>query len=136
MNVSVPINYLAVIVAAAVNYAIGSLWYGVLFAKSWMKLTGMKEMKVTAVSVVVALVGAFFTSWILAHSLVFAGAFMKTSGIGLGLTTGFFNWLGYIAPVTIGVVIYEKKPFSLWILTNAYWLISLLVMGIILAYWT
>jgi hypothetical protein len=33
-------------------------------------------------------------------------------------------------------VSYEKKPFSLWILTNAYWLISLLVMGIILALWT
>jgi hypothetical protein len=56
-----------------------------------MKLNGMKEMKVTVVSVIVGLVGAFFTSWVLAHSLVFAGTFMKTSGIGLGLTTGFFQ---------------------------------------------
>ena len=132
----VPVNYLAVVVAALVNYVIGSLWYGVIFSKSWMKLAGMKEMKVTAVSVIVALVGAFFTAYILAHAVIFAGSYMKTSGIGLGLTTGLFNWLGFIAPVTIGVVIYEKKPFMLWVLTNAYWLISLLVMGIILALWT
>jgi hypothetical protein len=132
----VPVNYLAVVVAALVNYVIGSLWYGVIFSKSWMKLAGMKEMKVTAVSVIVALVGAFFTAYILAHAVIFAGSYMKTSGIGLGLTTGLFNWLGFIAPVTIGVVIYEKKPFMLWVLTNAYWLISLLVMGVILALWT
>ena len=132
----VPVNYLAIVVAALVNYVIGSLWYGVIFSKSWMKLAGMKEMKVTAVSVIVALVGAFFTAYILAHAVIFAGSYMKTSGIGLGLTTGLFNWLGFIAPVTIGVVIYEKKPFMLWVLTNAYWLISLLVMGVILALWT
>jgi hypothetical protein len=132
---NVPINYLAVVVAALANYIIGSLWYGVIFSKTWIKLNGIKEMKVTAVSVIVGLVGAFFTSWVLAHALVFAGTFMKTSGVGLGLTTGLFNWLGFIAPVTIGVVIYEKKPFSLWILNNAYWLISLLIMGVILALW-
>jgi hypothetical protein len=101
-----------------------------------MKLKGMKDMKVTAVSVIVALVGAFSTSWVLAHSLIFGATCLKMSGVGAGVMTGFFNWLGYIAPATIGVVIYERKPFGLWILTNAYWLISLVVMGIILALWT
>jgi hypothetical protein len=131
----VPVNYLAVVIVALVNYAIGSIWYGVLFRKSWMKLAGMSEMKVTAVSVVVALIGAFFTSYILAHAVIFASAYLKTSGVGAGLTTGLFNWLGFIAPVTIGVVIYEKKPFMYWVLTNAYWLVSLLVMGVILSVW-
>jgi hypothetical protein len=131
----VPVNYLAVVIVALVNYAIGSIWYGVLFRKSWMKLAGMSEMKVTAVSVVVALIGAFFTSYILAHAVIFASAYLKTSGVGAGLTTGFFNWIGFIAPVTIGVVIYEKKPFMYWVLNNAYWLVSLLVMGVILSVW-
>ncbi len=65
----------------------------------------------------------------------FANEYLKTSGVGAGLMVGFFNWIGFIAPVTIGVVTYEKKPFALWVLNNAYWLISLLVMGIILALW-
>lgn len=41
------INYLAVLVAAVLNMAIGALWYSpVLFAKPWMKAIGksMKDM--------------------------------------------------------------------------------------------
>ena len=132
---SVPTNFLAVVVAALVNYIIGAIWYGVLFRNAWQKLSGTGEMKVNALSIILGLVGAFLMSFVLHHALFFANEYLKTSGVGGGLMVGFFNWIGFIAPVTIGVVTYEKKPFTLWILNNAYWLISLLVMGIILAVW-
>jgi hypothetical protein len=132
---NVPVNYLAVVVAAAVNYVIGALWYGVIFKNAWQKLSGVSEMKVTALSVILGIVGALLTSYVLQHALFFANEYLKTSGVGGGLMVGFFNWIGFIAPVTIGVVTYEKKPFTLWVLNNAYWLISLLVMGIILSVW-
>lgn len=132
---NVPVNYLAVVVAAIANYIIGSLWYGVIFRKAWMKLSGLSEMKVTAASVILGLIGALLTSYVLQHAIFFANEYLKTSGVGGGLMTGFFSWIGFIAPVTIGVVTYEKKPFALWIVNNAYWLISLLVMGIILSAW-
>lgn len=45
---------------------------------------------------------------------------------------GFWNWLGFIAPVTLGVVLWEGKPWKLWVLHNAYYLLALLVMGVIL----
>ena len=133
---AVPVNYLAVVVAALANYVIGVIWYALLFRKAWRRLSGASEMKVSAVSVIVALVGAFLMSWVLAHAIVFAGSFMKVSGVGAGVEAAVFNWLGFIAPATIAVVIYEKKPFGFWLLNNAYWLVSLLVMGIILSVWT
>lgn len=132
---NVPINYLAVVVAALANYIIGAIWYSALFSKPWQKLSGVSEMKVTAVSVIVALVGAFLTSYILDHALIFASEYLKTSGVGAGLMVGFLNWLGFIAPVTVGVVIYEKKSWGLWAINNGYWLVSLLVMGVILSLW-
>ncbi len=132
---SVPTNFPAVVVAALVNYVIGALWYGVIFRKAWQRLSGTGEMRVTALSVILGLIGAFLISYVLHHALFFANQYLKTSGVGGGLMVGFFNWLGFIAPVTIGIVTYEKKPFVLWVLNNAYWLISLLVMGIILAVW-
>jgi Protein of unknown function (DUF1761) len=132
---SVPTNFLAVVVVALVNYVIGALWYGVLFRNAWQRLSGTGEMKVTALSIILGLIGAFLTSFVLHHALFFANHFLGTSGVGGGLMVGLFNWIGFIAPVTIGVVTYEKKPFALWILNNAYWLISLLVMGIILSVW-
>ena len=133
---SVPVNYLAVVVAALANYIIGIIWYSAIFRRTWLRLSGVAEMKVTVLSVVLALVGALLTSYILAHAVIFAGTYMKTAGVGLGLTTGFFNWIGFIAPVTLGSVLYEKKSWGYWVLNNGYWLLSLLVMGIILALWT
>lgn len=48
---------------------------------------------------------------------------------------GFWNWLGFVAPVTLGGVLWEGKPWKLWGLNNGYQLLSLLVMGVILALW-
>jgi len=132
----VSVNYLAVVVAAVANYIIGAIWYAAIFRNAWTKLQGVSEMRMSALSVILSLVGAFVMSWVLAHALIFSAAYMKTSGIGAGLETGFFQWLGFIAPVTLGVVLYEKKSWALWLLNNGYWLVSLLVMGIILSVWT
>jgi hypothetical protein len=33
-------------------------------------------------------------------------------------------------------VVYEKRPWKLWLLDNGFWLLSLLVMGAILSLWT
>jgi len=67
----VPVNIWAVLVAALANYLIDAVWYSVLFGKQWLKLSGVSEMKVTPLSVVGALIGAFFTSFVLAHALVY-----------------------------------------------------------------
>ncbi len=131
----VHLNYGAVIVAAIANYIIGAIWYGALFGETWKKLSGISDMKPTPLNIAVGLISALVMSWVLAHALVFAGAYLKTTGVSAGLMTGFFNWLGFIATVTVGSVIYENKPWKLWFLNNGYWLISLLVMGTILAMW-
>ena len=41
-----PINWLAVLVAALVPTLIGFLWYSLLFEKAWMKASGMTEEKI------------------------------------------------------------------------------------------
>jgi hypothetical protein len=132
---AVPVNLLAVLVAALANYIIGTLWYTVLFGASWSKLSGIAEMKPSIGPIVLGFIGALLMSYVLAHALVYASSFMSMSGIGAGLMCGFFNWIGFIAPVTLGVVIYEKKSWGLWCINNSYWLVSLLVMGVILSLW-
>jgi hypothetical protein len=74
-------------------------------------------------------------SGVLAHSLVYASAYMKVTGVSAGLMAGFWNWLGFIAPVTLGVVLWEGKSWKLWFLQGGHYLVSLLVMGVILALW-
>ena len=129
------VNYLAVLVAAIANYVIATIWYAGLFAKTWQKLTGITNMKPALANIVLVFIGSLVLSFVLYHSIVFGNSYFKMSGISGGLMGGFFGWIGYIAPVTLSTKLYEKKPWGLWLLDNAFWLLSLLVMGIILSIW-
>lgn len=137
----VDINYIAVIAAAAANMVLGFLWYGPIFGAPWKRLMGfsnadMRAMKMTPLQAMVGgAIGALVMAYVLAHSLVFASAYTATVGIAAGLMTGFWNWLGFAVPITIGIVLWEDRPWRLWLLNSGYWLVSLLAMGVILALW-
>lgn len=136
----VPINYLSVIIAAIASMIIGFLWYGPLFGKQWMRLSGMTPQQIEQAkaggmssSYLIMFLGSLLMSYVLAHALVFASTYLHAQGITAGLTAGFWNWLGFIMPVTLGSVLWDKKPWKLWILNNGYYLVTLLVMGSIIA---
>ena len=139
----VPINYLAIVGAAIASMVIGGLWYGPLFGKTWFKLSGMSDAQVNAAkqkgmgkSYAIMFVGSLVMSYVLAHALFFASAYLGVHGVSAGFMSGFWNWAGFIAPVTLGVVLWEGKPWKLWFLTSGYYLVSLSVMAIILAVWS
>ncbi|MBI5644836.1 DUF1761 domain-containing protein [Candidatus Kaiserbacteria bacterium] len=140
----VPINYLAVIVAAIANMVLGFLWYGPLFGKTWSHLMGWGEMtpdkmaamqKKARLGYAVSFVGALVMAFVLAHALVFASTYLKVEGVHAGLAAGFWNWLGFVAPVTVGAVLWDGKPWKLWFINAGYYLVTLLIMGEILALW-
>ena len=136
----VPINYLSVLGAAVASMILGFLWYGPLFGKEWARLMGFTTDKMDAAkkkgmgkSYAIMAVGSLLMSYALAHNLIFGSAYLQMSGIEAGIMAGFWNWLGFIAPVTVGVVLWEGKPWKLWCITAGYYLVTLLVMGMILA---
>lgn len=138
----VPINLSAVLAAAMAKIFVESIWHGPLFGKVWMEWSGLTPDKIAAVKAkgmgkahLIALVSAVVMSYVLAHSLVFAAAYFKMAGVLAGVMCGFLNWLGFIAPVTLGTVLWEGKPWKLWLLLNSNYLVSLPIMGVILALW-
>lgn len=132
---NVPVNYGAVAVAALAGYLVGGLWYGPLFGEVWRKLSNVDELKPTPSVIAIGLVSSLVMSFVLSYALIYANTYHRASGVSSGILAGFFTWLGYIATVTVGGVIYENKPWKLWLVNNGYWLTSLLVMGAILAVW-
>lgn len=140
--VEVPINYLAVIVAAVANMIIGFLWYGPIFGKEWIAMMGftkeqMEEARKKSMNKTYALafVGSLLTAYVLAHALVFASSYMQVYGVSAGLSAGFWNWLGFVVPVLLGTVLWEGRSWKLWGLNVGYYLVSILVMSIILSIW-
>jgi|SRR3989344_51203 len=141
----VPINYLAVLASGVAAMILGSLWYGPLFGKQWIALMGFDQQKVAEMQAkgmqamwknyALMFVGALIMAYVLAHGLVFGNAYLGTGGISGGLQGAFWYWLGFIAPVTLGVILWDGKPWKLWFLNAGYYLALLLVMSVILALW-
>ena len=140
--VEVPINFIAVAGAAVASMVIGYLWYGPLFGKKWIALSGFTQEQMNAAKqkgmtkqYALMFVGSLVMAYVLAHALVFASAYLKVNGVSAGLMAGFWNWLGFVAPVTLGAVLWEGKSPKLWVLNNGYYVVTLLLMGVILALW-
>ncbi|MGB3922110.1 MAG: DUF1761 domain-containing protein [Minisyncoccia bacterium] len=135
------INYWAVLVAAVSSMAVGFLWYGLLFKKPWMAMMGyapevMSGMKMAAnKAYAIQFVASLVMAYVLSHVLVFATSYMNSSGWTSGASSGFWMWLGFVAPVSLGVVLWENKPWKLWYINASHYLVSLIVMGIILSLW-
>ncbi len=136
---TVDINLWAVLVAALANMVLGFYWYSPAgFGKAWMKESGMTEAKINAskkkgmnASYFLALVSAFVMAYVLAHIIDFAQATTLVEG----LQAGFWCWLGFVATVGTGMVLWDGKSWKLYGIIMGYYLVALLVMGAILATW-
>lgn len=138
----IPINYLAILAAAIANMALGFLWFGPLFGKKWLALSGRsaesldsEKSKGMAMTYVVQIVGALLMSYVLAHAIVFGTAYTGTVGIVGGLTAAFWYWLGFVAPVTVGDVLWNGRSWTFWSITAGYYLAAMLLMATTLSLW-
>lgn len=141
--IDIPINYWAVIVAAIVNFILGYLWFGPVFGKAWMKASGMQKPAVIDEAMKKSMmrgyagtfVGSLLMSYALSHFILFAAAYMGGSLMMSGLITAFWMWVGFILPVTVGVVFWDNKSWKYWTVTYTYYLVGLLAMAAILSSW-
>ena len=138
MVLGVNVNIVAVLVAAVVSTILGALWYGPLFGRTWMRLSGLGKAKPNQMkkkgmgkSYFLNFIATLVTAYVLAVFVVLAGA----TTIGTGVIVGFWVWLGFVATLTLGSVLWEGKSVNLYWLNNAYGLINLAVMAAILAVW-
>ncbi len=131
----VTLNYVAIVVAGLIQYVLGALWYGPLFGKQWVRLMKIDPKKMDKSNMGLryfgGLVTALLMTFILAHLVRYAGATTALEGMFIGV----IGWLGFIATVAFGSVLWENKPFSLYVLNTGYYLVCLLISGVILAVW-
>ena len=128
------LNWLAIIVAAASAFALGSLWYSpVLFVKRWMKESGITEesakeanmLKLFGLSFLLTIVAAFFLA-------MFIGA---DTGAGFGALAGFMAGLGWVFTFMGIIYLFEKKTLAHFLINSLYSIASLTLMGFIIGIW-
>lgn len=134
----ITVNYLAVVVAAVVAYAVGALWHSPAgFGKQWQHMMGlsaedMHKMPLTAgQAIALGFAVALLVSFVLAHLLVLVGAATADTALQLG----FWIWLGFLAPTLANGWLWEGKSFRLFGFNAFYALLNIEVMALILGLW-
>ncbi len=130
------VNFLAVLVSAIASMVIGSIWYGPLFGKQFMRVSGMDqwspekraEMKKSmGMTYLVQFIASLVTFYILARFMDDLGQ-MSVSG---GLTVALLAWIGFVVPIKLGDALWGGKMPMFW-LGIGNMLITLLAAGAII----
>ena len=128
------VNLLAVLTAAVLQFVLGWLWYGVLFAKPWKALVGVKEgEKSENAGGGMALI--FVANLILSFAIAQIMILTPSANFSKGTFEGVVCGLGFVIPPLIAQHIAEKKPFKLFGINALYWLIAMMLSGGLLACW-
>lgn len=128
------LNWLAIIVAAVSAFIIGGLWYSpLLFAKRWMKETGITEestkntnmIKIFGLSFILSTVASFFLA-------MFIGA---NAGASFGALAGFMAGVGWVFTFMGIIYLFEAKTMAHFLINSLYSVASLTLMGFIIGIW-
>jgi hypothetical protein len=125
------INLYAVFVAWIIHTASGLLWFQPkLFGNEWSKLTG-KELKPANKWLIPGLVGHLAMVFVLVIIIKMAN---MGNGLG-GLLVGLLGWIGFVVPLEIGELIWEKIPFRLFLIRIGNQFVGMGISGFILGAW-
>lgn len=128
------LNWLAIIVAAVSAFMLGGLWYSpIMFARRWMKETGITEettkntnmIKLFALAFILSLIAAFFLA-------MFIG---PKAGALFGAMAGFMAGLGWVFTFMGIIYLFEAKTMAHFLINSGYSVLSLTIMGAIIGVW-
>jgi hypothetical protein len=128
------VNWLSVIVATLVSFAIGSLWYTpATFGTIWMKEVGLDREKASKANMPLIFGTTFILQFIASLGLeLFLGKDATLlSGIAAGAIVSLI-WIGTSFGTTY---LFTQKSLRLYLIDVGYYLTLYLIMGAILGAW-
>jgi Protein of unknown function (DUF1761) len=133
-NALTAVNWLAIIVATAVAFALGGLWYSkFLFGKAWMQEVGLSEQSVADTNMRPILAGTALLQFVSATALaIFLGPESTwRTGLESGLIVG-VCWLATAYGITY---LFEQRSFRLFRINAGYYVVVFALMALIIGAW-
>jgi len=128
-------NYWAILVATIVAFFLAAGWYTAL-TQPWLKGIGRTAewFRATGVPPWVSPAGAFVFTFVMAIAISYVIQVTGPQTMERGMKTGFLLWLGFICTALGTEYLYELRPF-MFVINAGFWLISMVIMGVILGAW-
>lgn len=131
------LNLWAVLVSGVIYFVFGGIWYAAIFSKKYQEGLGFSpEVKAQAEKDFPKALAAHLLSGLIT-SFILAGVISVTASTTFisGIVTGFWMWLAFAFTINLNYLMFEKRPTSLFMLNNGFFLIAFAVMGGVLAVW-
>lgn len=126
------LNWLAVLLAALAGFALGGIWYGPLFGKTWAVEVGMTPQRMQAASKGRIYGTVFVLNLVTAASLAM---FIGSGDVRFGAFAGFMTGLTFVA-VALGITyLFEMRSLRLWLINSGYQVLFFTLMGAIVGAW-
>lgn len=129
---SLDVNWLAVIAAAASAFLLGGIWYGPLFRQAWCREAGIDP--ASAPSHPARVFGGAFVLSLLA-AFAFAVLLGPEPSLPLAVHHGALIGLAFIA-TSFGInYSFARRSLKLWLIDGGYHLLQFMLYGLILGLW-
>lgn len=129
------VNYLAVILAAAVAQPLGFLWYGPLFGQAWMRARGYTEQDIEGGGGAVFFVVPVLASLVIAYTLARLVDMVGADSVGDCIAVAAFVWAGFMGTATAMQLTFSPKAsnkLGLFAIEGGFYLAMALVAGAII----
>jgi hypothetical protein len=134
----------AILASVVASFALGGIWYGPLFGNTWAKAMGFGDAKPTGAEIakgsVINIIGTLLMAFVLAHDVAVWRPSTWNAGQDqapavYGFFAGLFIWLGFVVPILLNGVAFERKSWKVFAIGASYQFLSLQLMGMILSFW-
>ncbi len=125
------ITFILIVLGAAVaSFLLGWLWYSkVLFGNIWMRESGVTPTDEDRKKMGQTMGLGFLADIVKAFFLLFLSANFAEGGHQF--LVAFVIWIGFLLPLVLSSKLYEKRSWTLFIITGGYQLVSLLAMSVV-----
>lgn len=130
-------NVLSVIVCGLIYFALGVLWYAVIFGKSFSSALSFTpdqekaQRKRFPVAMLIHLLCGLVTALAIAVFIRVIGITSITGGMALGLLL----WAAFALTTGLISYLFERRPSIVFLINALFYLIAYVIMGAILAVW-
>lgn len=123
-----PINYVAVFLGALAFFAVGAVWYTMLFGKAWQRAAGLRDEQLRGANMPLIFGLCFLAelviSWMLGHQIA------RTSPPPHVIMMFALGFGGALMIPAIGIsYLFQRKPLRLFLIDAGHILVGMAAMG-------
>ena len=129
------LNYLAIVVSAVTYFGLGSVWFGPLFGKQWLKLVGLTVTEEDKKNALFMFSKTFVLDFFITLSTALTLRWTQSETIFDALRVSAVLGLGFVIAPFLGNYMYAKRSMTLFSIESFYHVVCITIVSIILTMW-